>query len=452
LVVCGLLAGGVGVPIAIGDPGFGGVGQDSGSQDSEDSSTVERDVNSVDKPDGNGGNLGGRVNANVDERGIDPKGAPASDEDKRDQDSRDPKDPKNADPTTLKDPEPTAREKPEPTVPEKPEPTVPEKPEPTVPQKPEPTVPEKPEPTVAERPEPTEPTVAEKPEPTVPQKPEPTVAERPEPTVAEKPEPTVAERPEPTVAEKPEPTVPERPEPTVPQKPEPTTPTNPEPNGPGGPGGGTGEASFWTWFIQLFTGSGGTGGGSSNSGGGDGNIPTRTPADILVDQQRELTDVLALLVVVGAIAGLADDAGAAPATGGGGGPGSASLPLAQFAGSDAVTDSMTPAAVDEPLPTTVPPQAVSMLPPEPPPIAGLNQATQGPVPVTMPVATGRLPKDFRVGYATYLRSASMREVASIAMLGLSGLIVLTAAGGVVGYRQAKAGLAVRAAGTARFLQ
>jgi hypothetical protein len=38
------------------------------------------------------------------------------------------------------------------------------------------------------------------------------------------------------------------------------------------------------------------------------------------------------------------------------------------------------------------------------------------------------------------------------MLGLSGLIVLTAAGGVVGYRQAKAGLAVRAAGTARFLQ
>jgi hypothetical protein len=38
------------------------------------------------------------------------------------------------------------------------------------------------------------------------------------------------------------------------------------------------------------------------------------------------------------------------------------------------------------------------------------------------------------------------------MLGLGGLITLTAAGGVIGYRQAKAGLAVRAAGTGRFLQ
>lgn len=59
---------------------------------------------------------------------------------------------------------------------------------------------------------------------------------------------------------------------------------------------------------------------------------------------------------------------------------------------------------------------------------------------------------YRAGYPEYLRGAAMAEVAGLALPGLAGLMALTAAGGVVGYRQAKAGHLVRAAGTARFLQ
>jgi hypothetical protein len=62
-----------------------------------------------------------------------------------------------------------------------------------------------------------------------------------------------------------------------------------------------------------------------------------------------------------------------------------------------------------------------------------------------------IPESFRVGYPDYLRSARMGEVAALALPGFAGLLALTAAGGLVGYRQAKAGHAVRAAGTARFL-
>ena len=62
-----------------------------------------------------------------------------------------------------------------------------------------------------------------------------------------------------------------------------------------------------------------------------------------------------------------------------------------------------------------------------------------------------VPDGFRAGYATYLRSASIGEVAGLAALGVSGLAAATAVGGLIGFRQAKAGLAVRAAGTARFL-
>lgn len=62
------------------------------------------------------------------------------------------------------------------------------------------------------------------------------------------------------------------------------------------------------------------------------------------------------------------------------------------------------------------------------------------------------PPSSRVGYPEYLREAKTGEVAALALPGLAGLLVLTALGGVVGYRQARAGHLVRAAGTARFLQ
>jgi hypothetical protein len=58
---------------------------------------------------------------------------------------------------------------------------------------------------------------------------------------------------------------------------------------------------------------------------------------------------------------------------------------------------------------------------------------------------------YRAGYSDYLRSAGVSQVVALAAPGLAGMLVLTGAGGWVGYRQAKAGHAVRAAGTARFV-
>lgn len=97
-----------------------------------------------------------------------------------------------------------------------------------------------------------------------------------------------------------------------------------------------------------------------------------------------------------------------------------------------------------------PPSAPS---PSPPP---QSQPQAQPAPVSGP-ATG-IPKSsaaqelpVRLGYPSYLQSASVQEVAVLALIGAAGLAALTGAGGFVGYRQAKAGFALRAGGTARFL-
>ncbi|HET6733422.1 MAG TPA: hypothetical protein VFH65_12235 [Mycobacterium sp.] len=58
---------------------------------------------------------------------------------------------------------------------------------------------------------------------------------------------------------------------------------------------------------------------------------------------------------------------------------------------------------------------------------------------------------YRIGYAEYLRTAGIPQVAALAVPGVAGMLVLTGAGGLVGYRQAKAGHAVRTGGTARFV-
>lgn len=62
-----------------------------------------------------------------------------------------------------------------------------------------------------------------------------------------------------------------------------------------------------------------------------------------------------------------------------------------------------------------------------------------------------IPASYRVGYPEYLRSAKMGEIAALALTGFAGLVGLTGLGGLIGYRQARAGNALRAAGTARFL-
>ena len=61
------------------------------------------------------------------------------------------------------------------------------------------------------------------------------------------------------------------------------------------------------------------------------------------------------------------------------------------------------------------------------------------------------PSSYRVGYTEYLRTAGMSQVVALAAPGLAGMLVLTGAGGLFGYRQAKAGHALRTGGAARFV-
>jgi hypothetical protein len=111
-----------------------------------------------------------------------------------------------------------------------------------------------------------------------------------------------------------------------------------------------------------------------------------------------------------------------------------------------------------------------VLPPVAPPV-GLPPAAGGPRPALPEQAPPRAPgaeapavrpaelpgnvtvppTSYRVGYPEYLRTAGLSQVVALAGSGLAGMIVLTGAGGLVGYRQAKAGHAVRATSTARFV-
>ena len=62
-----------------------------------------------------------------------------------------------------------------------------------------------------------------------------------------------------------------------------------------------------------------------------------------------------------------------------------------------------------------------------------------------------LSASFRVGYAQYLRTANTAQIAALAVPGVVSILALTGAGGLVGYRQAKAGHVVRTGGAARFM-
>lgn len=73
-------------------------------------------------------------------------------------------------------------------------------------------------------------------------------------------------------------------------------------------------------------------------------------------------------------------------------------------------------------------------------------------PATSAGAGAEGPASSRVGYPQYLRDAKIGEVAAVALPGFAGLLVLTGLGGILGYRQAKAGHVVRVAGTTRFMQ
>jgi hypothetical protein len=57
-----------------------------------------------------------------------------------------------------------------------------------------------------------------------------------------------------------------------------------------------------------------------------------------------------------------------------------------------------------------------------------------------------------VGEVRFLHSGGLAEVAALAVPGLTAMIVLTGAGSVIGYRQAKSGHVIRSVGTARFVK
>jgi len=61
-----------------------------------------------------------------------------------------------------------------------------------------------------------------------------------------------------------------------------------------------------------------------------------------------------------------------------------------------------------------------------------------------------MPATYRAGYGEYLRTASVGDMAAVAVPGVTGILGLTLAGGLLGFRQARAGQALRANGTARF--
>jgi hypothetical protein len=108
----------------------------------------------------------------------------------------------------------------------------------------------------------------------------------------------------------------------------------------------------------------------------------------------------------------------APATGLGGGGGSPGAPALPAAPRGVTAE---PPAGRDPLPANV----------------GSN--------VAVPAAS------YRIGYTEYLRAAGLSQVAALAVPGVAGMLVLTCAGGLFGYRQAKAGHAVHTSGTARFV-
>ena len=100
-----------------------------------------------------------------------------------------------------------------------------------------------------------------------------------------------------------------------------------------------------------------------------------------------------------------------------------------------------PVAAPPSIPAAVPVRPAQMSAPAapPPPPQRQGEGLQPPAPV-------------RLGYPDDLRDADLAKVVSMALPGLAAMAGMTALGGVVGYRQAKAGYLLRAAGAGRFLQ
>ncbi len=234
---------------------------------------------------------------------------------------------------------------------------------------------------------------------------------------------------------------------------DPNDPDHPhDPKDPDHPGEGHHPGIPWSWWKGcpppgLPPGSGGSGG----HGGANPEPPTfhpPKPPGMQLPIPREVVPDLEDISVpfFDAVAGLATAAsdlpfepltlpvivvpgGGAGAGGGGaggvGGPGAAPRP-------GMPSGSNPPASRGG---STEPPQSGKQQ--SPPAFNAGNQA--------MP------PPSYRMGYGEYLRTAGLGEVAAVAIPGFTGILVLTGAGGLIGYRQARAGRSVRSGGTARFV-
>lgn len=86
--------------------------------------------------------------------------------------------------------------------------------------------------------------------------------------------------------------------------------------------------------------------------------------------------------------------------------------------------------------------ALPLLPPSAPPTSR----------ATIPPRSPAAPPPAATPSSMLPRAQDVAEAIREALPGLVGLAILTTAGGLLGYRQAKAGFALRAAGTARFLR
>jgi len=92
-----------------------------------------------------------------------------------------------------------------------------------------------------------------------------------------------------------------------------------------------------------------------------------------------------------------------------------------------------------------------MLPGTPRGVSAEPPAGREPLPANVGSNVAVPAASYRIGYTEYLRSAGLSGVAVLAVPGVAGMLVLTGAGGLVGYRQAKAGHALHTSGTARFV-
>ena len=77
---------------------------------------------------------------------------------------------------------------------------------------------------------------------------------------------------------------------------------------------------------------------------------------------------------------------------------------------------------------------------------------QAPLPLPDTSADPLAEMDFRAGYSDYLRNAGQAQITAIAVPGAVAILLFTAGGGFIGYRQARAGHVIRAEGIARFLR